>query len=119
VISGLRAAGGLLADLARVRMALAGVELAEEIERRKQQLVLGAAALLFLYTALLLATFLFAAMFWDTHRLAALAALALVHLGCGAGTLMLLRRRMDAAPAPFAATRGEFALDLAAWREPR
>ena len=117
--SALLAAGGRLADIACVRMELAAVELAEEIERRKQQFVLGALGLVFTYTALLLATFLVAAVFWDTHRLAALGALALAHLACGAGALVALRKRVRTAPAPFAATRNEFALDLAAWREPR
>ena len=117
--SALRGVGGTLADIACVRVALAGVELAEEIERRKQQLVLGAAGVLFTYTALILATFLLAAIFWDTHRLAALAMLTLVHLACGAGALLTLRRHMRASPAPFASTRSEIALDLAAWRQSR
>ena len=115
----LRAIGGTLADIARVRVALASVELAEEIERRKRELLLGALGLLFLYTALLLATSFVAALFWDTHRLAALAALALVHLACGAVALGLVASRARSAPRPFAATRDELACDLAAWRASR
>jgi uncharacterized membrane protein YqjE len=115
----LRAIGGTLADIACVRAALASVELSEEIERRKHQLMLGALGMLFLYTAFLVATFFVAALFWDTHRLAALAALALTHLACGAGTLALLASRARNAPAPFAATREELSHDIAAWRGSR
>jgi uncharacterized membrane protein YqjE len=114
-----RAIGVTLAELACVRASLASIELAEEIERRKRQLVLGVLATLLLYTAFLLATFFVAAIFWDTHRLAALAVLALVHLACGASALALLASRARTAPAPFAATREEFARDVAAWRASR
>jgi len=115
----LRAIGGTLADIACVRAALASIELAEEIERRKRQLVLGALGILFLYTAFLLATLFVAALFWDTHRLAALAVLTFVHVACGAGALVLLTSRARAAPTPFAATREELAHDIAAWRGSR
>ena len=115
----LRAIGGTLADIASVRLALASVELAEEIERRKRQVVLGALGLLLLYTALLLATSFVAALFWDTHRLTALAALAFVHFTCGAGALALVASRARSAPAPFAASRDELAHDIAAWRASR
>jgi uncharacterized membrane protein YqjE len=115
----MRSVVAMLADMAGVRASLACVELAEEIERRKQQLVLGALGLLFLYTALLVATFFIAALFWDTHKLAALAILALVHLACGASALALLGSRVRAAPVPFAATRRELAQDLSAWRDRR
>jgi uncharacterized membrane protein YqjE len=119
VIASLRAAGGTLADLACVRMSLAAVEFAEEVERRKQQLVLGALGLAFAYSALLVATFFIAALMWDTHRLATLAALALGHVACAAGAFTILRLRARAAPAPFAATRREIAQDLELWRRPR
>jgi len=119
VIAALRAAGGTLADVARVRVALAAVEFAEEVERRKQQLVLGALGLAFAYTAVLVATLFIAALLWDTHRLVTLAALALGHLACAAGTLALLRHRARVAPRPFDATRREIALDLELWSQPR
>ena len=115
----LRAIGGTLADMIRVRGALVSVEIAEEIERRKQQLMLGALAALFLHTAFLVATFVVAALFWDTHRFIALGALTLVYLALGAGAIALMARRARAAPAPFAATRRELEQDLAAWRQPR
>ena len=115
----LRAIGATLADIARVRGALASIELAEEIERRTRQLALGALGMLFLYTAFLLATLFVAVLFWDTHRLAALATLAFVHLACGAGAFALFSSRARTAPAPFAATREEIAQDIAAWRGSR
>jgi uncharacterized membrane protein YqjE len=115
----LRAIGGTLADMACVRGALASVELAEEIERRKGQLVLGALGAVFVHSALLVATFLVAAIFWDTYRLIALASLALVYFAGGIGAFALMSRRARTAPEPFAATRRELEQDLAAWRQPR
>jgi len=118
MISALRSAGATLADIAGVRAALAVVELREEIERRRQQIVLAAVAFVFAYSGILIATLFVAALFWDTHRLAALAVLALAHLACAGAAIAVIRRRALAAPAPFAATRRELALDFAAWGAP-
>jgi uncharacterized membrane protein YqjE len=112
----LRAIGATLADAACVRVELASLELGEEIERRKRQMALGALGMLFLYTAALFASFFAAAFFWDTHRLTALAVIALAHFACGAGALALRTARARRAPVPFAATRDELAKDFAAWR---
>ena len=116
LVDALRAIGATLADLVCVRAELASIELSEEIERRKRQLALGALGILFLHTAFLLATLFVAVLFWDTHRLAALALLAFAHLAIGACVLALLASKDRAAAAPFAATRAELSHDIAAWR---
>jgi len=113
----LRAIGGTLADIACVRAALASVELSEEIERRKHQLMLGALGMLFLYTAFLVATFFVAALFWDTHRMAALGTMIALYLLIGAGLFLKLRLDAAAAPGPFAATLHELGEDIRALRE--
>jgi uncharacterized membrane protein YqjE len=112
LLSALRAAGATLNELVRVRGALFAVELREEVERRRQMLVLAALGFAFLHTALLLVTLFVAVAFWDSHRIAAVGAMALIYLGCGAAALLRLRRDAAAAPAPFAATLGELERDL-------
>ena len=112
LLSALRAAGATLNELVRVRGALFAVELREEVERRRQMLVLAALGFAFLHTALLLVTLFVAVAFWDSHRIAAVGAMALLYLGCGAAALLRLRQDAAAAPAPFAATLGELERDL-------
>ena len=56
LLDSLRAIGATLNEIVRVRGALFGVELGEEIERRKRALILAALAAAFLHMALLLLT---------------------------------------------------------------
>lgn len=109
----LRAVAGTLAAILRVRGSLFRVELSEEIERRKHLLVLATLGIVFLHTALLLATLFVTVMFWDTYRVAAVGTMAALYFCCG--TLALIRFRSQAAanPQPFAATRAEIDRDLA------
>lgn len=113
LLEALRAVGGTLNEIVRIRGALFAVELGEEVERRKQMLVLAALGVVFLHTAFLLVTFLVAVVFWDTYRVAAIGAMAVVYLACGAAAFIRLRARIAASPEPFAATRGELRRDLA------
>lgn len=119
LLDALRAFGGTLAETACVRGALFTVELREQVERGRHMLLLVALAIVLLHTALVLATFLVAAVFWDTHRFAALGAMAAVYLGCGAAALGRLRGAVTANSAPFAASLGELHEDLAHLRESR
>jgi uncharacterized membrane protein YqjE len=112
----LRAFAGSLEETARVRGALFAVELQEEVERRKGMAVLAVTGIVFLHAVLLLFAVLVAAVFWDTHRIAALGTLTVLYLACGAAALLRLRTEMAAAPAPFAATLEELHQDLAQWR---
>jgi uncharacterized membrane protein YqjE len=118
LLSALRAVGGTLNEMLRVRGALLGVELREEIERRRQMLILAALGFAFLHTALLLLTFFVVVLFWDTHRIAAVGAMTVLYLGCGGAVLARLRRDAAASPAPFAATLGELERDLDGLRTP-
>jgi uncharacterized membrane protein YqjE len=110
--------GATVTEILQTRGALFAVELREEIERRKRMLALAAVGFAFLHTALLLATLLVAAVFWDTHRVAAIAAMAVLYLGCGIATLRRLTAQAESSPAPFAATLGELEQDLASVRAP-
>jgi len=119
LLAALRAIGATLAETARVRGALLGVEFREEMERRKRMLVLVALAATFLHMALALLTLLVAAAFWETHRLAAIGGLATVYACLGAAAILRLRLQAASSPAAFAATLGELDRDLAALGKPR
>ena len=82
-----------LSDMASARISLACAQAGEEIERHKDTLILEAVIVAFACTAALLATLLVMVAFWDTHRVAALAALTLVHVACGAAAYASLRKR--------------------------
>jgi uncharacterized membrane protein YqjE len=82
-----------LSDMAGARISLASAQAAEEVERHKHTLMLQAVFVAFACSAALLATLLVAVAFWDTQRVAALAALALVHFACSAVAYASLRKR--------------------------
>jgi len=117
LLDALRAIGATLADMACLRGALASVELREEIERRKELLVLAIGGAVFLHTAFLLLTVAVAALFWDTHRMAALGTMIALYLLIGAGLFLKLRLDAAAAPGPFAATLHELGEDIRALHE--
>jgi uncharacterized membrane protein YqjE len=119
LLDALRAFGATLGEIARVRGALLAVELREQVERGRHMLLLFALGIALLHMALVLATFLVAAVFWDTHRIAALGAMAALYLGCGAAALVRLKVAVAASPAPFAASLGELREDLASLGESR
>src|SRR5688500_1590677 len=118
LLQALLALGATLNEALRIRGALFAVELREEVERRRQMLILAALGFALLHTALLVASLFFVAIFWDTHRLAAIGAMAAIYLACGAAVIVRLRRQAAASPAPFAATLGELEQDLAELRAP-
>ena len=117
LLAALRAVGATLEETLRIRGALFAVELREEIERRKAQLLVALAAGALLHTAFLLVTALVAALFWDTHRVAAMGSMAALYLLGGSILLVRLRARAAAGPDPFGETLREFERDLAALRQ--
>ncbi len=115
----LRAVAATLGELAQVRGALFAVELREEVQRRKDMLVLAALGVALLHTAFLLLTVLVVALFWDSHRIAALGAVAGLYLAGGTAAFMRLRVNALANPDPFADTVRELGRDLATLRTQR
>jgi uncharacterized membrane protein YqjE len=109
--SALRSLGATLTEIVAARVELAVVELREEGERRKSMLVLAATAGAFLGLALLLATLFVLAVYWDTHRLAAIGGMTLLYLAVGVGAIARMRFLAAAAPPPFEATLRELAAD--------
>jgi uncharacterized membrane protein YqjE len=98
-------------ELARTRIELAALEFAEERERTKLLLILAIVAATFLAFAVLCASALVVVMFWDTHRVAAIATVTAVHFAIGAGALLRLRARQHTAPPPFQSSLAELERD--------
>lgn len=98
-------------ELVRTRIQLAALELSEENERRKDQvLLIGIAAIAFAF-ALFAASAFVVAYFWDSYRLAALAGVTILYLLIGAGALWRLDFQRRTAPRPFSATLTELERD--------
>jgi uncharacterized membrane protein YqjE len=102
-----------LLGLARTRLELVAVEFDEVRERTIARLLLLLAAILSLAFALLAASMLVVVVFWDTHPIAALFAVALAYLLIGLFALWRLSVRSQTDAPPFAATLAEFERDRA------
>lgn len=110
-LDSVRALGATLMELVAARAELAMVELREQVERRKEIVALAAVAGVLFALALLLATLFVLALFWDTHRLAAIAGLAMLYFAIAAAVFGRMRAKIALAPPPFEATLREFAAD--------
>ena len=104
-------AGGALVELLRTRIELAALEFAEQREHAKGALVLVAIAGVFLAFAVLSASALVVILFWDTHRVAAIAGVTIFHAAVGVIALTRLQAFQRNAPKPFAATLAELEHD--------
>lgn len=107
-----RALGASLLALLGTRVELAAIELKEETERRKRLAVLALVAVLFLGAGLLLLAFLLVVLYWDTHRLPAIAGVTLLYTAIGAWAFLRFRAILRDSPPPFSATLDEFKRDL-------
>ena len=97
--------------LVRTRAELAGVEFVEERERLIVRLALLLGGVMVVALAALFAGLLLVALFWDTHRLAIIAFLALLYAFAGALLIAKARAIGREAPGPFAATLAELEKD--------
>ena len=104
-------AGAATLNLLRTRLELASVEFAEERERAKSRVVLIVVAGLFLAFGVLAASALVVLLFWDTHRVAAMVGVTIVHFAIGIGAFLKLQAAGRDAPSPFAATLAELERD--------
>jgi uncharacterized membrane protein YqjE len=114
-------AGGLKAALARLaesvvglfrtRAELAGLELVEERERLVLRLALLVGGIVVLAFAALFVGGFIIAWFWDSHRLLAIAFVALVHALAGGFMIAKSKAIGRDAPAPFSATLAEVEKD--------
>ena len=104
-------AGVSTLDLLRTRLELAALEFSEESERAKARLLLLVIAALFGAVALLAASALVVLLFWDTHRVAALTVVTLVHVAIALGAVLRLKASFDTPHTPFAQTLAELERD--------
>lgn len=117
--SGKRALDSLL-DLAVVRLELLGTELEAEKLRLLATLLQALMGMLLLVLTLALASGFLVLWFWDSHRLAVLGGLTLVHGAVAAWFLMRARAGMRRRKGgPFALTLGELQCDRAGLRPDR
>lgn len=104
-------AGAAVVELVRTRIELASLEFVEQREHAKKNVVLAVIAGVFLAFAVLSASALVVLVFWDTHRVVAVAGVTAFHALVGIVALMRLRASQRAAPPPFAATLAELERD--------
>jgi len=113
--AGLRGAlaqlGASSAAFVRTRLELAALEFAEERERAERKLFLLAVAIVAFAFALLAASAFVVVWFWDTHRLPAIAAVAVFYLAVGAVAAWRVSIGRGSEPRPFAATLAELERD--------
>ncbi|HVL55364.1 MAG TPA: phage holin family protein [Burkholderiaceae bacterium] len=102
--------GESLLALLRTRAELAALEFAEERDRARDRLLMVMVAAVAATFALLALTGLVVAYFWDTHRLAAIAAVAAFYALVTALAIWRLKTRWPPQP-PFAATLAELERD--------
>lgn len=110
-----RVAASALA-LVQTRVALASVEFAEERERIKRSLVLVVVAAVSASFAMLGATLLVVAYFWDSHRYTAIALVTLFYLLAALFAAWRMAEQRRNAPTPFAATLAELEQDRRSFR---
>ncbi len=107
----LRQLAGSVASMARTRLELASVELAEEKARLLQHAFLGLLGLAFFGLSMVTLTALIVILFWDTYRWQSLVVLIAIYLGISAYCLMRVRSSLQSAPALFEATLAELDKD--------
>lgn len=116
-VRSLRALGdGLLASL-QDRIGLLSIELEEEKFRLIQTAVWISAAMFAGVLAITFASLTLVFLFWDTARLAVLAALTVVYSGGFVSILVAFRRYLAKQPKPFATTLAEIKQDRECIRE--
>jgi uncharacterized membrane protein YqjE len=113
--AGLRGAlaqlGASSAAFVRTRLELAAVEFAEERQRAQRKMLLLAVAIVAFAFALLAASAYVVVCFWDTHRLPAIAGIAIFYAVIGAIAAWRVAVGRGNEPRPFAATLAELERD--------
>ena len=117
LVDALGESSALLLDLLRTRVALFANEAQVELDRVRVSAMLLFAAMTCFALALVLVVFLVVAIFWDTHRLAAISSCSAFLLLVAFGLALRVRQRVSAAAVPFAATLHELRADVIALRQ--
>ena len=111
-----RRLGATLLAMLQTRLALAAVELEEEVQRFLRYAVLGVIALILFAVALLLAAFFIVLLFWEDYRLEAVGVLVLLFGGGAALIVMKIKSSLQGKPRFMAHTVDELQKDLHTFR---
>lgn len=111
--------GSTLVDMVHTRLELAAVEVEEESQRMLGYLLFGLLALILFGIAFLLLAFLVIVLFWDTHRVAAVAGMAALFGVAGAMIAMKVKSSFDNKPRLLQNTIEEIRNDIAYARSAR
>lgn len=114
LLASVRVLLGTLLGIAQTRLELLVTEIEEERLRLSRLFVFGFLALFFFGLGVLVLSLLVVAAFWDTHRLAAILGVAVMHLGIAVYCVMSARQLVVRKPGLFSATLAEFDKDRAA-----
>ena len=98
-------------EILHTRIEIVGTELEEAGAGARLLAVHSLVALFFLAMGLLLATLFVVVLFWETRRLEVLGGFALLYLGAGAVTALLVCRRLRNRPRLFSTTLSELDKD--------
>ena len=101
-----------LVAIVQTRLALAALEMEEESLRLLSYLALALLAMLCIALAILLGAFLVIVLFWDTHRIAAIAITAAVFIVAAIATLLGVRASFRSKPKLLSFTLSELNKDL-------
>ena len=111
--------GSTLVDMVHTRLELAAVEVEEESQRMLGYLLFGLLALILFGIAFLLLAFLVIVLFWDTHRVAAVAGMAALFGVAGAVIAMKVKSSFNSKPRLLQNTIEEIRNDIAYVRSAR
>jgi uncharacterized membrane protein YqjE len=111
LFASLKTLGVSFAAILQNRLELLSTDISEERARLGSILLLALVALFCLGVGVLLLTLLVVVLFWDTHRLAALATLTVLFLAVGGWIGRLALHRLRSKPRLFEASIAELAKD--------
>lgn len=111
LVNSLKNLGKTAIEIFHTRLQLVSVDIQEEKARLVELMVYAVVGVFCASFALLLLTFFVVVAFWDTYRLAALAALTLLYLAIGVAAGISFRNKLRAHPVLFASTLAELKKD--------
>jgi len=111
LLSSLQRLLATFAEVLHTRVEIVSTELEEEGVRVRELLRYELVSLFFLGLGLLLVTLFIVLAFWETHRLAVLAAFGVFYLAIGVGTALVVRYKLKTRPRMFSATLSELGKD--------
>jgi uncharacterized membrane protein YqjE len=117
LIPALRALASTGASLLHTRLALAGIELEEEMQRLMSAAVLGVVAMVFGLLGIIVGTFTIVAAVPPEYRVATMIAITVLYLAIAVVSVLRVKGIFTNRPAIFAATLAELEKDKETWSQ--